>query len=812
MDTAHTALALFRHGRVRDAELACERRLAVAGDDVDSLTLLAEIHLVTGRTGAALPLLERLTHLRPDDASLHRRFGGLLLTHDRIAAAVDTLRIAVELEPLNARGHNNLGQALLRLGDVGAAIASHREATRLDPGYAIAFNNLGLALTVSGEWDAAADAFQQTLALDATLAVAKVNLAAVFEHRCAWTDALRCYEQALSQAPDLVAAWTGRAAMLARLQRFDEALECCEAALKLRPAEAAALIQKAWVLLALERATEALSCADAALAIEPATARAHNVRAGALRRLGRRAAALECLETAIALEPDYAEAATNLSLVLHEMGRTAESIAAQRRALTLAPDDLQSRTRYLARLIPSVPLTAHEARDARAAFDGHMVDLENWLDGRPLSREDAWTVAAQQLFYLSYDEVSNRTLLERYRTAAAARLATVDSRFSEPQPARTVPSGSSAPRFRLGFVSAHVHDHSVFNAILRGWLEHLDRERFEVILFSLGSTHDAMTRDAAASVDEFVADPRPIDEWAQSIRGHRLDALIYPEVGMNETTLALAASRLARRQFVAWGHPETSGLPTMDGFLSAAVFEPPGADAHYAERLIRLPHLGVHCRPYGVEVEPLDLERFWGVRDDGPLFVCAGVPFKYRPEDDAVWVEIARSLGRCTFVFFRHEMAELSDLLQARIATAFRSAGLDPARYLKWLPWQPRPRFFALLRQADVYLDTLGFSGFNTLIQAIECHLPCVTLEGQFLRGRLGSGILRHLGLDEWVAETREEYVDRAVRLGASAANRQAARAAIRQVESRAYGDVDAVRALTGVLLESDLDQFVFKP
>jgi predicted O-linked N-acetylglucosamine transferase (SPINDLY family) len=805
MDTSATPLALYRQGQVRAAELACERRLDTDRNDIDSLMLLSEIHLATGRPDTGLPLLERLVQLRAQDASLHRRLGGLLLTRNRNYAAADTLRIAVELEPLNARGHNNLGQALLRLGDVTRAIDSHREAVRLDPSYAAAFNNLGLALTTAGQWDAAAEAFQRASALEPTLSIAKINLAAVFERRRAWTDALQCYQQALTHAPELSEAWVGCAAMLMQLQRFDAALDCCEAALRLHPAEVNTLLQKASILLASERAEESLSCADAALRIEPRAARAHNVRAGALRRLGRRTEALESLETAAALEPHFAEALTNLSLQLHEVGQTAESITAQQRAVNLTPDDIQAKTRLLARLVPSVPLTPREAEDARAAFDRQIIDLEHWLAHRTLAQEDAWAAAAQQFFYLSYDEVSNRSLLERYRTAAAARLAALEPTLPRVQPT-PVPAGGSMPRrFRLGFVSAHVHDHSVFHAILRGWLEHLDAERFEISLFSLGAIHDEMTRTARGAVEDFVTGPRAIADWARVIRDRHLDALIYPEVGMNETSLALAASRLARRQFVAWGHPETSGLSTMDGYLSAAAFEPPGAEAHYTERLVRLPHLGVHCRPYRVEAQSLDLDQ-WAIRRDGPVFVCPGVPFKYRPGDDMVWVEIARRLGRCTLVFFRHEIAELSERLHGRIAAAFRDAGLDPARHLAWIPWQPRARFFALLRQADVYLDTLGFSGFNTLMQAIECHLPCVTHEGSFMRSRLGSGILRHLGLQAGVAETREQYVERAVQLGASAACRASTRDAIRRAETQAYGDVHTVNVLADVLLNCDSD------
>jgi len=242
-------------------------------------------------------------------------------------------------------------------------------------------------------------------------------------------------------------------------------------------------------------------------------------------------------------------------------------------------------------------------------------------------------------------------------------------------------------------------------------------------------------------------------------------------------------------------------LPTIDAYLSAESFEPSDGDEHYTERLVRLPNWGVHCRPYGVEPAPFDREA-WGLSAEGPLLICPGVPYKYRPQDDRMLVDIARGLGRCTFVFFRHDVAALSQRLQGRIGAAFAAAGLDPARFIRWLPWQPRAAFFGLLRQADVYLDTVGFSGFNTMMQAVECHLPCVTLDGRFLRGRLGSGILRRLDLAPLVATDRAGYVARAVRLAGDASHRAAIREQLRHKAARGYGDTGAIRALERVLLE----------
>lgn len=799
MNAISTALELFRRGRALEAEAICARRLAEAPQDVETLALLGEILTVAAHNERAAIVLARLVQLRPQDAAARRRLGAALLAANRAAEAADTLRAAIHIEPGNPRAYNNLGRALMQLGLLQEAIASYGAALQFDPGYAIAHNNLGLAYAACGEPEAALASFRSALAANHGLIAARVNMAQVYESRGQLGEALTVYEGALAAAPEMVGLWIGRAAVLAKLQRYDSALECLAKALGMQPGNPVALTHQATVLLSLERALDALRAADAALQVEPGSVAAHNVRAGALRRLGRRAEAVHALKQALALDSDSTDAWGNLGTLLHEMGSFEEAVAACRRALDRNPHGLQARTRLLARLIPSLPESAEQVAGARAAFDQQLAELQAWLADAALSEADALLAAQQQFFYLSYEEQSNRSVLQGYRTARAARLASCDFGSVPPAP-RT--AARAAERFKLGFVSAHVHDHSVFNAILQGWLQSLNRAQFEVELFSLGMRRDTRTEQAMASVEHFDGGSRSTAEWAREIRGRGLDALIFPEIGMNEPTLALASLRLAPRQFASWGHPETSGLPTIDGYFSAELFEPPDAQDHYSEALIRLPNLGVECQPYLVESTPVDLASL-GVLRNGPVFICPGAPFKYRPQHDWILVAIARRLPQCTFVFFDHEIAELSRRLEARIAAAFQHGGVDDRRYLRWIPWQPRGAFFEVLRQADVYLDTIGFSGFNTLMQAMQCHLPCITFEGRFMRGRFGSGILRRLGagLTEWIAHDARQYVDLAVRLGGDDACRARVRAAIRHAESRLYADSSAVTALSEYLL-----------
>jgi predicted O-linked N-acetylglucosamine transferase (SPINDLY family) len=107
------------------------------------------------------------------------------------------------------------------------------------------------------------------------------------------------------------------------------------------------------------------------------------------------------------------------------------------------------------------------------------------------------------------------------------------------------------------------------------------------------------------------------------------------------------------------------------------------------------------------------------------------------------------------------------------------------------------------LQRADVYLDTIGFSGFNTALYAVEAGLPIVCREGRFLRGRLASGILKQLGLHELVAPTEEAYVALAVRLAGDRPYRQSLRERMEKARAGLYDDPAPIRALEEFLLQA---------
>ena len=503
--------------------------------------------------------------------------------------------------------------------------------------------------------------------------------------------------------------------------------------------------------------------------------------------------AARSLRAALALKADNPAALLELGHVAKNLGDWRGALESYRRALEVDPTFARARWAAAVSQMPVIDEDGTDPAERRQAFARELAALEAWAASDERAFE---AVAEHQPFFLAYHEVSNRELLARYGALCASLMQGWQRSDGLAPPRR----GARGARLRVGIVSAHVFDHSVWQALVRGWVQRIDPKRFELHLFHLKAARDAQTDLAASHVAALHEGKGGWQDWARFIHASRMDALVYPEIGMDPTTAKLAAMRLAPVQAASWGHPETTGLPTIDYYLSAQALESPDAQAHYTEKVELLPGTGCWLPR---EPEPVRDTKWTelGIADGELRLVCPGTPFKYAAEHDALLVEIARRVPRGKLIFFRSKAAALSDRWQRRLRSAFERAGLPYERHVLFVKWQEGPAFRSLLASADLYLDTVGFSGFNTALQAVRAGLPVVTREGRFLRGRLASGMLRQIGLDELVATSDAAYVELAVTLANDPARRRGLSERLKAASERLLEDEAPVRALEAFLL-----------
>ena len=158
--------------------------------------------------------------------------------------------------------------------------------------------------------------------------------------------------------------------------------------------------------------------------------------------------------------------------------------------------------------------------------------------------------------------------------------------FRQPSTLSTVPTTMVAPRIRVGFISSFFYDHSV-GRLMVDLICGLDRGRFEVVIVVVvGSMSDRdpvgarLLRSASTLVtlSQQTGSARSSPSLFMSrcishLRGLALDIVVYPEIGMDHTTLALASVRLAPLQLAFWGHPIPQGLENIDYYVSSDYFE-----------------------------------------------------------------------------------------------------------------------------------------------------------------------------------------------------------------------------------------------
>ncbi|OCQ91753.1 O-linked N-acetylglucosamine transferase, SPINDLY family protein [Oscillatoriales cyanobacterium USR001] len=321
-----------------------------------------------------------------------------------------------------------------------------------------------------------------------------------------------------------------------------------------------------------------------------------------------------------------------------------------------------------------------------------------------------------------------------------------------------MPSLPENGKIRVGYISNFLHSYSG-TLWLTGWLRYCDRSKFEIYCYYTGNEPDLITQQFRDYSHIFHHKPHNLEAVSQQILTDKLHILVFPEIGMDALTIQIAALRLAPVQCSAWGHPVTSGLPTIDYYLSSELMEPENAEEHYSETLIRLPNIGV-AYPKPLVGKLTNSRSDFDLREDAVIYLCCQAPFKYLPQYDYILAEIACRVPQAQFIFPRGE------LLRKRLNRAFAAVNLNYEDYCLFMPIATRQDYLAINFLSDVFLDTFTWSGGNTSLEAIACNLPIVTCPGEFMRGLHAYSFLQMLGVTDTIAKNESEYIDIAVKLG----------------------------------------------
>ncbi len=499
----------------------------------------------------------------------------------------------------------------------------------------------------------------------------------------------------------------------------------------------------------------------------------------ALYALGREGDALRHFERAALLDDRQRPAMIIAASLLGSMGLAERARLHLRQALELQVDDAARLSRALC--VEAIEASVGSIEITRERMG---TELDALLD-QPLHVEAPEDVVQAPTFFLAYHGLPNRALLTK--VAAVLQHATPSLTWTAPHCLRRV---ESRDRIRVGFISKFLRRHSI-GKTSKGLIAQLSRERFEIIsLFIPPYVDDDIARHIRGVSDRWITLPDKLHAARQVIADLELDILFFQDIGMESMSTYLAHARLAPIQCVSFGHPDTTGIPNMDYFISSDLYEPPGAQAHYSERLVllrNLPTLAYYYRPEiaGARKERQDL----GLDPAAHIYICPQTLFKIHPEFDGILADILRRdpLGRLILVNRHH--AEWTHALCERWSLSMA----DVMSRIDVLPGHPGSDYLQMLAAADVMLDPLHFNGMNTSLEAFAVGTPVVTWPRDLQRGRHTAGMYRRMELPELIAHDHESYVQLAVDLGSNRERRAACSARILERCPVLYEDPKAV-------------------
>lgn len=559
------------------------------------------------------------------------------------------------------------------------------------------------------------------------------------------------------------------------------------------PGSAKEAIARADALQREGRLYEAEAELRSACALDPADSEAAFHLASVLGATYRYDAAAEVYRGLLQLPgPAGARAVSGIAHALTEIGRTDEAREIAAAAWSKHPSLLRLALPALLTLKPVYADREDVARCRARYADGIATLVARHEDFLRAGRDENLSALARANFYLAYQGEDDLALQCAYGDFVASMLDALVPELRRPLPRLPL----EGRRLRIGFASSYFY-RCTAGAYFRNWIVGLDRSRFEVVVYHFRASLDEVGREIAARADRF----RRFDDTAFAgfaIRDDELDVLVYPELGGHGPTFLLAGLRLAPVQCAGWGQPVTSGLATIDHFLSGDLAEPADAQSHYRERLVRLPGIGIDYAPppFPPGLGRSEARRRLGLPEDAHLYLFPQSIYKIHPDNDELIARVLEADARGRLLLFAGHTEATTDRFLERLSARLRSAGVDIAARVTLLPIMPRETYLAVNAAADAMLDSLHWSGGGTSLDAFAVGLPVVTLPGRFMRGRQTLAMLRALDVPELVATDRDDYVALALRLGGDGAWRDAISRRILAGRSRLFEDRSAIRAL----------------
>ncbi len=357
-------------------------------------------------------------------------------------------------------------------------------------------------------------------------------------------------------------------------------------------------------------------------------------------------------------------------------------------------------------------------------------------------------------FYLGYHGECNKSLNNKIYKFFKKRVAA--NFFAQYQPKDS--DTKKSKRIKIGFVSTFFRKHSVSD-VSRGWIANLNKEIFEVIIFSIGYVEDDSILYLKKNCSKFIQLPSNIKVIQKSILENNLNILFFTDIGLEPYTYFLAMSKLAPLQITYTGHPHTTGIETIDYYISSKHWEVANGQDFYTEKLVKFDSLTwYYDKPQIKDEISLNFEDF-GLSKNDKIYCINQSLFKIHPDFDYIINKITTDDENSKIILFYNKK---NQQWREQLIGRFRKS-ISKSEKIIFIEELPFNKYLCFLKLSDVILDTIYFNGGTTSLQSFAVSTPIVTLPGNLACSRFTYGMYHKMGITYPIAEDFDDYVTKAI-------------------------------------------------
>jgi predicted O-linked N-acetylglucosamine transferase (SPINDLY family) len=620
--------------------------------------------------------------------------------------AIHLIEKAISISPKTAPYYYNLGLACYSTSRIQQAIDAWKKTIDLDPDFIDAYANMGYAYLESGNLHKAREVLMTGYQKEPNHQLVLLNLASVWYQKNDFDHARQCYQELLTAYPDHIQALKNYGRLLYKTGCLIESINCLLHAVRLDPH-----CIDTWYHLGCAyqdnfQDEDAIKCFQTVLSLDSKNVKAYYNLGKIENAKGHFTSAKKLYQKALEIQPDFAEILISLGLLFFDVA------------------DCENAQFYIQQAIK------HAKNHFFKIGSIHLYSL-NFLP----------QISSDKKFSL-HQKWGKKIIKER-------RYQFVHNKKH--------PNHSP---IKIGYVSPDFKTHSVAYFILPV-LKHHNTNEFQIYLYANVNRPDQMTEKIRKHCYKY-RNIRGMEtrKSAKLIYEDQLDILIDLAGHTYENLLDVFAMKPAPIQMTYLGYPATTGLETMDYRITDIIADPGIYTSHYTEKLIHIP----------------------------PPFIC------YQPPDNAPEISELPMIknGYITFGSFNHlgkinhSVIQLWSVLLNKIPTArlvlksrpfhdkhvqdqfkqlFLSNGIENNRLDFRGTVSGIKNHLSHYHDIDIALDPFPYNGTTTTCESLWMGVPVLTVSGNCHAGRVGSSLLKSIGLNEWVAQNSNIFIQKAMML-----------------------------------------------